>query len=87
MGDDVRKINPSFKLSANDDIDDMIVLNNGNKICPILWKKAESQIKDALETSKAITGREHELTSVGTNDNSFSSIKVGVQIKSRTDVS
>lgn len=88
LSDDARKIDPCFKLNSNenetdsnDTVVDMIVLNNGNKICPILWKKATSQINDALETGKAITGHEHEVTSVTMNGSTMSNISIGVQIK------
>ena len=88
LSDDARKIDPCFKLNSNknetdsnDTVVDMIVLNNGNKICPILQKKAASQINDALETGKSITGHEHKVTSVTMNDGTMSNISIGVQIK------
>ena len=61
----------------------MIVLSNGNKVHPDLWKKAEFQIKDVLSTGKTITGQDHEVISVSFNE-SLSSISVGVQIKLNT---
>ena len=61
----------------------MIVLSNGNRVHPDLWKKAEFQINDALSTGKAITGQDHEVTSVSFNEN-LSSISVGIQIKLNT---
>ena len=46
-------------------------------------EKAKLQIDDALSTGKAITGQDHEVTSVSFNE-SLSSISVGVQIKLNT---
>lgn len=93
LDDDVRKIKPCFKMRPDEyikdssKIDEMIVLNNGKKVCPHLWKNASSQIMDALETGKAITGKEHEVTSVSMYDGNMSSISVGVQIRTKKDVS
>ena len=42
---------------------------------------------DALETGKAITGKEREVTSVSMYDGDMLSISVGVQIRTKKDVS